>query len=127
MPDLLGDLTTATLTKSLDVAGLRQRTIADNIANVETPGFKRSDVSFEGQLRQALDIQDDRMAASTVDSLSPDRVIDKESPAGTNGNNVSMDKEMAALTKNTLKYETLVQLMEAKYNMIRTAVTEGRR
>lgn len=127
MGDLLSDVTSAALAKSLDAAGLRHRVIADNIANVETPGFTRSDVQFDEQLRQALSAGDPENAMRRVKSVEPEVEVDSLSPPGPNGNNVSIDKEMAELTKNDLQYETLVQLLNLKASMIRAAITEGKR
>jgi flagellar basal-body rod protein FlgB len=125
--DLLSDVTSAALAKSLDAAGLRHRVIADNIANVETPGFIRSDVTFGDQLRAALSAGDPDTAMRRVKSIEPEVEVDSLSPPGPNGNNVSIDKEMAELTKNDLQYETLVQLINLKGSMVKAAITEGKR
>lgn len=122
MSDLFGDLTTTVLTKSLDVAGARHRVIADNIANVETPGFTRSEVSFEDQLANALATSDSDTAESRVKELEADVEQDTVSPAGPNGNNVNIDKEMADMTKNSLQYDAMVQLLNLKGSMIRAAI-----
>jgi len=125
--DLLSDLTTQTLTKCLDAVGLRHRVIADNIANVETPGFTRSEVTFEEQLKTAMDSDDMESAMARVQDVRAEVHTDRLSPARPDGNNVSVDKEMASMVKNTLQYEALVQLMNLKYAMLRTVITEGRR
>ena len=127
MGDLLSDVTSAALAKSLDAAGLRHRVIADNIANVETPGFTRSDVQFDEQLRQALSAGDPENAMRRVKSIEPQVELDTLSPTNPNGSNVNIDREMAELTKNDLQYETLVQLLNLKGSMIRAAITEGKR
>lgn len=127
MADFLSDVTSIALAKCLDGIGLRHRVLADNIANVETPGFRRSDVSFEEQLRGALDEGDSQTAIRRVKSIEPQVQLDETSPVGPNGNNVSIDKEMAELTKNDLRYQTLVQLMTLKASMIKTAINEGKR
>jgi len=125
--DFFSDLTTLALAKSLDGAGLRHRVIADNVANVETPGFTRSEVRFEEKLREALASGDEEQAAGRLNGVEPDIQPDYSAPARPDGNNVSMDREMAELTKNTLRYEALVQLLNLKNIMVRTAITEGRR
>jgi flagellar basal-body rod protein FlgB len=106
---------------------MRHRVIADNIANVETPGFRRSDVSFGEQLRRALSSSDPDSAEQRIRELQPEIVQDDSSPVGPDGNNVSIDKEMSELTKNNLQYETLVQLLSLKSGMVKTAITEGKR
>lgn len=124
---LFSDLTTRLLIKSLDCCGLRQRVIANNIANVETPGFKRSQVSFETKLHQVLTTSDEQLAEKQIESLSPEITVDTESPARPNGNNVSVEKEMVDMAKNSMQYETLIQLLNLKSAMIRAAMTDGRR
>ena len=125
--NFLIDVTTSGLAKALDAAGLRHRVIADNIANVETPGFTRSEVSFEDQLKRAFDSTDEDSAIKRIQEAQPEVRADALSPARPDGNNVSIDKEMAELTKNTLRYETLVRLLNLKGLMVREAITEGKR
>lgn len=126
MADFFGDLTTVVLRKSLDATGIRHRVIADNIANVETPGFTRSDVNFEAQLQNALASSDPESAMRRVEDMAAEVEQDTISPAGVNGNNVNIDKEMAELTKNNLQYDALVQLLNLKGSMIRLAIKEGK-
>lgn len=121
---LFADQTTTTLRKCLDAAGLRQRVIADNIANVETPGFTRSEVAFEDKLRQAMNSFDPTIS---IENVEPEVLPDNITPARADGNNVSIDKEMAGMVKNTLQYEALIQLMNLRSLMLRTAITEGKR
>lgn len=127
MGDFFTDLTTAVIAKSLDVAGLRHRVIADNIANAETPGFTRSEVSFCDKLKRALTAADADTAIRRVEDVQPEVQADLSSPVRPDGNNVSIDKEMAELTKNSLEYETLVQLFNLKSGMVKAAITEGKR
>lgn len=128
MADLFSDLTTVVLRKSLDLVGYKQRVIANNIANVETPGFKRSDVSFEEQLRAALSSTGSAdIAEERIGEIQPTVQEDTLSPMRADGNNVSIDKEMAELTKNALQYETLIRMYNMKNAMLLTAITEGKR
>jgi flagellar basal-body rod protein FlgB len=125
--DFLSDLTSSVLAKGLDFAGIRHKVIADNLANVETPGFTRSDVSFEAQLKSALASGNPDDAVKSLEGLEPDVQPDVTSPSRPDGNNVSVDKEMAAMTENNLEYEALVQLMDLKFSMLRSAISEGKR
>ena len=115
-----------TIGKALDACGLRHRAIANNIANVETPGFTRSDVSFENQLKSVLDGSDLESVMNRLEEIQPETQLDSVTPAGPDGNNVSVDREMADLVKNSLEYEALVQLANLKGFMIRTAIREGK-
>lgn len=121
------DLTTMVLAKCLDACSLRQRVIANNIANVETPGFTRSEVAFESRLKEALEAGSGESTISRIEDVHPEIIQDSLSPARPNGNNVSIEKEMADMTKNSIQYEALVQLMNLKAAMIRIAMNEGRR
>jgi flagellar basal-body rod protein FlgB len=126
MVDLFTDVTSATMAKCLDGVAIRHRVIADNIANVETPGFKRSDVAFEDEIRQAIESSDGRSVIDRVREIDPKLEVDDASPSRPDGNNVSIDREMASMTKNTMEYEALVQLMNLKGSMIRAVIMGGR-
>ena len=96
------------LNQLLQQAQVRHQLISTNIANVNTPNYKTRDVTFKGNLDEAQKAvyQD---AAGLVER--PD------------GNNVDVDREMSALTKNSLKYQTYTQILASKLAMMRTAIT----
>ena len=73
--------------------------LANNLANANTAGFKRSDVNFESSLASALGSSD---PASTVAGLSFQPQTDTTSPAQADGNNVDMETEMSGLTENAV-------------------------
>jgi flagellar basal-body rod protein FlgB len=127
--DLLADATTAALAKTLDGAATRHRAIAENIANVDTPGFQRADVSFETELQAALnDAQaHPRTALQRIRGVQPRLLRDTTSPARADGNNVDVDREMARVAQNALEFEAAARALAAKLRMLRTAVSEGRR
>lgn len=127
MRDLFSDVTTVTLAKCLDAAAIKHQVIANNIANVETPGFARSEVGFEAKLREALELGSRDAILERVTKINPEPQLDRTSPARPDGNNVIIDREMADLTRNSLQYDALVQLINLKGNMLRTVITEGRR
>jgi len=124
---LFSDLTIDVLAKSLDASGLRHRVIADNIANVETPGFTRSDVSFCEELERALASTDADAAGRMVNDIEASVYADLSSPARSDGNNVCIDKEMAELVKNSTDYEVFVRLLNFKFAMLNAAMIEGKR
>ncbi len=93
---------------------LRQRTIADNIANVETPRFLAGKVDFESSLRDAVaEGRTPTGAASVSRSLQPTRE---------DGNNVNLDEETLAATETGLRYELTITALTNKYNSLRTAL-----
>lgn len=112
------------LEKKLDAAALRQKVISNNLANVDTPGFKKSNVEFEDVLRQAQD--KDSLRLRTTDSRHIDFsiniqaaqarvVIDNSSTLRNDGNNVDIDNEMTALAKNGIDYQAFAQILGNKY------------
>jgi len=127
--DLLSDVTLTAMGKVLDATAARQRAIADNIANIDTPGFTRRDVSFHDQLASALSDADEQplLAASRVSEVEPRPVLDTQSPSRADGNNVDIDREMASVAQNTLEYEAAAEIVKVKLAMLRTAVSEGRK
>lgn len=110
----MNDVTTTALHSALRGLSLRQRTIADNIANVETPGFLAGRVDFESSLRDA--VAEGRPAAAgaaTSRSVEPTRL---------NGNNVNLDAETLALVETGLRYQLTVQALTNKFNGVRNAI-----
>lgn len=125
------------LEKSLDAVSLRQNAIADNIANVNTPNYKKKVVSFEEELKSALGRPGGRLPAmithpkhipiggSSLSSLQPQIHLDKNTRWRNDGNNVDIDVEMGEMAKNTIKYQALTQRISQKFSSIKT-VLEGR-
>ena len=112
----------------------RQNLISSNISNVDTPGFKASDIDFQSQLREALGSKTGlNMKAtnskhfgpskSNISSLTPDP-FEEDAAAKSNGNNVNIDNEMAKMAENQIFYNATVQLMMKRGSTIRAAVTE---
>jgi len=102
------------LQKQLDVSALTQKVIADNIANVNTPGFKKSSVRFLDELKKALASQTlplrtthPRHIPSVVPltRVEPMVVKEEETTMGYNQNNVDIEQEMVNLVANTLAYQ----------------------
>jgi flagellar basal-body rod protein FlgB len=110
----VNDVTTTALHSALRGLSLRQRTIADNIANVETPGFLAGRVDFESSLRDAVAAGRPADAgASTARSVEPTRL---------NGNNVNLDAETLALVETGLRYQLTVQALTNKFTGVRSAI-----
>lgn len=94
--------------KSLNTAWIRNKTIAQNIANIDTPGYKRITVSFEDKLRLAM--QKNNFEKKDVDNI--DITISRDNKtlsARLDGNNVNIDTEMAELAENSIRYNALIQ------------------
>lgn len=115
MIDPIGDTTMRALGQALNGLSLRQRTIADNVANVDTPRFLAGKVDFESSLISALgNGQDPTTAAPTSQrSLEPTRE---------NGNNVNLDEETLAGAETGLTYQLGVQAMTDHFQRLRIAL-----
>ncbi|OCT13822.1 flagellar basal-body rod protein FlgB [Paenibacillus pectinilyticus] len=120
--------------RSLDASTLRQKVVANNIANVDTPNFKRSDVSFEELLHNQMSAAtpsiegyrtDPRhfVIGNTNTELPNSEIKTDESTAvNTNNNNVDMDYEMSLMAKNQLKYNAMIQQMNSEFKKMRTVI-----
>jgi len=102
--------TTDLLAMAIQAEALRQKAIANNIANLETPGYRRVDVKFEELLAKALD-SDGRVDASKV---KPVLYQPKNTPVKDNGNDVDREIEVGHMIKNSLRHQTLVRLLAKK-------------
>jgi flagellar basal-body rod protein FlgB len=97
---------------------LRQKAIANNIANLETPGYRRIDVKFEELLANALNSP----GAVELSELEPHIHQPQKTPVNSNGNDVNLESEVGQMVKNTLRYKTYIRLLNKKYNQIQLAM-----
>lgn len=117
------------LDKAADASWMRQEAISNNIANVNTPGYKRQDVAFEDCLQEAISNSRYRSTDEKVANLSKAdlRIRSYTDSSGfsyrLDGNNVDIDTENAALARNQLKYNALVDSINHEFSMIK-AVTQ---
>lgn len=111
---------------ALGAAGRRQEVLANNLSNVNTPGYKRLDVDFDGMLQKAVDAaeQGDR---SMLDSLKPTVKADGSVSVRADGNSVDVDQEMAYLAENNIRYNALVQIASKKLDTLKYVISDGRR
>lgn len=125
--DLLFDKNIDLLSKSLDLHLLRHAVTADNIANAETPFFKARRVEFEGELQRALEAQEAGFAEPGRGLASVEPIIfeDHKAEMGQDMNTVDMDREMAEMNKNDVKYSAATQAISRKFSLLKYAITEG--
>lgn len=97
---------------------LRQKAIANNIANLETPGYRRLDVKFEELLAKAL------ASPGDIDLKEIDAQLyqPQQTPVKSNGNDVNLETEVGEMIKNTLRHKALVRLLNKKYRQIELAI-----
>ncbi len=107
--------------KLLDATHLRHEALANNLANVETPGFKRRDLpkTFSLELRRAVERKDFRR----VKSLLPRSLEDRQAkPVRMDGNTVQLDEELLAMNRNALNYEYLTQMVSGSIKELNLAI-----
>ncbi len=120
------------LAKGLDVAALRQKVTAQNIANLNTPGYKRSYVTFSAELARAqkgplLHRTNPRHFPRPGQQAEPRVETEGNTLRRVDANNVDLDEEMLELVTNQLYYNALVQKTSDRYADWRYIVNEGRR
>lgn len=123
-----------TLNKGLNASWLRNEVISNNIANVDTPGFKASTVRFEEIMAEATGTADGLQIVTTNDKhIGPpgiDRIDDVTAEVFTNdetstrldGNNVNIENEMVALAKNSIEYYATVSKINSEFRKLNSAI-----
>ncbi|MCV2489488.1 flagellar basal body protein [Geodermatophilus sp. YIM 151500] len=112
---MIGDVTSTTLHAALTGLSQRQRVTADNIANLQTPGFLAGRTDFESSLRGAL-------AGGEAPTRSGGTVTRSLEPTRTDGNNVNLDAETVIATETGLRYQLALNALDGKYDVMRTAL-----
>jgi flagellar basal-body rod protein FlgB len=115
----LFDVTQMALEKALSGAAMRQRVLADNLANVNTAGFKRSEVDFQSALATALDGETEPAALETL-NFTPQ--VEGGTSVRADGNDVDVDAEMASLSENAVTYQAIVAVAKERMGMLQIAL-----
>lgn len=102
----------------------RQRATASNVANVDTPNFKASQVKFEDRLRDALEGRSRLSDApqATLNARMTEANVLEGTQVRADGNNVDIDREMVQLAETTLMFSTLSQVMQMRMQMMRSVI-----
>ena len=101
---------------------LRYNAIASNIANLETPGYRRIGVKFEELLAKALD------SSGSADLSEMEGLIyqPKQTPVKSNGNDVNLEVEVGEMVKNTLRHKVYIRVLSKKYRQMELAMNTGK-
>ncbi|MDR3563812.1 MAG: flagellar basal body rod protein FlgB [Negativicutes bacterium] len=118
------------LENALSGSATRHKLISNNIANVNTPGFKRSDVAFEDVLASAVGNGQSQLSQTNSRHLpgrqntgfSPAITTDSSTSVRTDGNNVDIDIEMSNLAKNDIYYQSVAQTLNRYFSDLLTAI-----
>ena len=116
------------LDRAADAAWQRNEAISNNIANVDTPGYKRQDVAFESVLQQALgnnryESMDDKVANVDLSRLRGRAYVDHANYSyRLDGNNVDIENENVMLAENQLKYQGLISSINQEFTNLKTVM-----
>lgn len=116
------------LNKAAKASWKRNEVIVNNLANVDTPGYKRKDVQFEPYLRNELTGDgslDKRIAGADLERLEPTVYTDNTDLSyRLDGNNVDIDTESAMLAENQIHYNALLESMTQEFNRIKAVLSK---
>ncbi len=98
----------------MDLLSTRQKLVASNIANVDTPGYKTKDIDFQFEFM------------SLIQGGSPNVVEAQGLAVNNDGNNVSLDRETRLLAENALRFNLASSLMKTQLKLINSAIQEGK-
>jgi flagellar basal-body rod protein FlgB len=108
------DRVTDSLERYMDLLSARQKIVASNIANADTPGFKTKDLDFQSEFASAL--WGSQPQSAEVTGL----------PVKNDGNNVSLDREARLLAENALRFNLATSLIKGQIRMVKEAIQEGK-
>jgi len=110
---MFDSVSSVALHSALDGLAMRQRVIADNVANIQTPGYHAQKVSFEDALSRAVSHGSGAVTAHVARSLEPTRE---------DGNNVNLDEETLSNVDTNLRYQLASQAMSNEFSTMRAAM-----
>jgi flagellar basal-body rod protein FlgB len=137
MREMFDDSVFKVLKKSLDTYQLRHKVIAENIANVDTPHYKKAFVTFEDELKKALSEVSGLRGVTThpghipipsdtprLDEVQGRTFVENDYNNRVDKNNVDLEEEMANLSRNTILFNIYSQLLSTKYKMYADVIGE---
>lgn len=108
------DRLTDSLEQYMNLVSLRQKLVASNIANADTPGYKTQDLDFQASFRSAMD-------GGTPETLQVSGLNTKN-----DGNNVDLDREARLLAENAMRFNVATSLMRTSLNQVKEAISGGK-
>ena len=104
------------LEQYMNLLSTRQKLVASNIANADTPGYHTQDIDFRAEFAQQMQGQE---------SMGPQTIEPDGLPVKADGNNVSLDRESRLLAENAMRFQVAASLAQAELHNIRSAIQEG--
>jgi len=133
---MIADRSMTVLKKSLDLRAQKQQVIAANVANAETPGYLARKMTFEEDLRKAINSPQNEgrvthpkhfpIGSSGIDGVQGKIVKQRDDNPLGDGNSVSVDDEMFDLAQNQLLFEAGAQILKKKITMLKYAANDGK-
>ncbi len=126
------------LQKSMDALAVQHEAIVNNLANLDTPNFKRTVVSFQDNLKDALTVNPPSALWRTnpkhfpipqsvsLDNFKPDVQTISDTIGRNDGNNVDLEMESGLLAENNLLYNSLADVTGRYFGLLRHSITEGK-
>ncbi|MCW8130143.1 MAG: flagellar basal body rod protein FlgB [Planctomycetota bacterium] len=114
----MNDRSDVMLTRILDLTSERHRILAHNLANINTPGYRRMDLDFSEELAIAA-----QQGITALRNLAIEGSEDPHAPARADGNNVILETEMAEMSKNAMMHQLALSALQQKLSIKRTAIT----
>jgi flagellar basal-body rod protein FlgB len=117
------------MSRALDASALRQKSISNNIANVDTPNYKATTVSFEEMLQKEFsnsfvgNRSNEKHITIGASGRIPSPVLKTDNAVlKNNGNGVDLDYEMTEMSKNNLWYQSLTYSINEEFNLLKTVI-----
>lgn len=120
------------LEQALNYSSLKQKTISNNIANVDTPNYKAKEVVNEGSFKSALDFSmnayrtDPRHYDFSQSNATKQVITQKNVQYNNNGNSVDVDKEMSTLAENQIYYNAVTDRIGSKFQSLQNVIRGGK-
>ncbi|XOQ49343.1 MAG: flagellar basal body rod protein FlgB [Eubacteriales bacterium] len=122
--DWLNNVTSSLLSKDLDGLWVRQKEISNNLSNLETPGYKSRNVSFEDQLQSLMSnsYKNDMEQINEINKVQPRTTISDDLSMRLDGNNVDVEKENIELARTQINYWYSLRTLSDYFARLKTAI-----
>jgi len=111
------DGVTNQLERYLDLLSARQKLVASNMANIDTPGYKTKDIDFQFEFLSFVPAEGSQQSPNVIDA--PGLVVKSD------GNNVSLDREARLLAENAMRFNVATNLIKGQLKTVESAIKEG--
>ena len=105
----------------MSLLSVRQKLVASNVANADTPGYKTQDIDFRGEFAKQMEQQE----CGGPQALFPQTIEPGGLPVKADGNNVSLDRESRLMAENALRFQVAASLATSQLHAIKSAINEG--